>query len=304
MGVQRRGPLGGHVRVDGCHDRGHILRGGVGEAAEYPTAVGGVIARAPEQAQKRVVYFADARRKPAFDRLFGELDVVGDDLFGVQHAVSVQDDAVPVDELIGDVDRSEAPRRVHGIERETKTFYKKMHPLYTDATMPTARRGLRGVLRKRPTDWNVPVEEAPACRLRDELASRDEPCAGMYRADMAARLRELGVSTIDTRSVPRCPANRAEDPSCVFVGHLAGFSETRPNRLVVSNRDTEAPLLGGDFERETLTIHSCLRLGESSVSSDTPGEVGDIRRQGSDLFLYRRVGERSGWYRLAFDYAV
>lgn len=127
---------------------------------------------------------------------------------------------------------------------------------------------------------------------------------GMFRSDMVLRLRELGVESVDARTPPVCPTNRATDPSNVFVGHLAGFSETRPNRLVISNRDTPTPLIAGDFERDTVTVHSCFRLGESVVDSNTPGDVGDIRRHGSDLYMYREVGTRKGWYRLAFDYAV
>lgn len=151
-----------------------------------------------------------------------------------------------------------------------------------------------------------PIEQAGRDRLRRRLQEEGEDVDHMTRGEMVAALRAKGISEVDLRRPTRSAVtNRATDPTCVFVGHMAGYSETRPDQLVVSNCDTPTPLIGGDFGAHRVTIHDCLRLDETpGLSANTPGEVGDVRRQGNDLFMARRFDGRLKWYRMAFDYAL
>ena len=52
---------------------------------------------------------------------------------------------------------------------------------------------------------------------------------------------------------------------CVFVGHEAGRIEKRDNRLTISNKDTDRPLIGGDFKDEVVEINGdlCVESGKT-----------------------------------------
>lgn len=152
----------------------------------------------------------------------------------------------------------------------------------------------------------VPVEQAPRDLLLKRWCEEGEEGDHMTRGELVAALRAKDITEVDLRRPVRSAVtNRATDPTCVFVGHMAGYSETRPDQLVISNCDTPTPLIGGDFGARRVTVHDCLWLAETpSLSANTPGEVGDIRRQGNDLFMARRFDGHLKWYRMAFDYAL
>lgn len=167
-------------------------------------------------------------------------------------------------------------------------------------------RTISSVTTPREACSDAPIETCGTDRLRAEVRSRGTDTNGMFRADLLACLREMGVRTIDSRTpIPFHPDNRSRDPTCLFLGHQAGHSETRPQQLVISNCDTPTPLIGGNFETGVVTIHSCIRLGDSTgLKHDTPGEVGDVRRKGNELFMLREFDGQKRWYRLAFDFPL
>jgi trimeric autotransporter adhesin len=50
----------------------------------------------------------------------------------------------------------------------------------------------------------------------------------------------------------------------VFLGHKAGYYETGSNKLYIDNSDTTAPLIGGDFGLNEVSIHGRMGIGKSS----------------------------------------
>jgi hypothetical protein len=53
----------------------------------------------------------------------------------------------------------------------------------------------------------------------------------------------------------------------IFIGYDAGYNETGSNKLYISNSNTSAPLIGGDFSTGVVTINSILNLPPSSLPS-------------------------------------
>ena len=73
------------------------------------------------------------------------------------------------------------------------------------------------------------------------------------------------------------------------------------NALVVSNKSGKAPLIRGSFDSQRVAINACLQLEDTQdMSADTPGTEGDIRRNGSNLYMYRTTDVHPGWYPLSF----
>jgi hypothetical protein len=73
----------------------------------------------------------------------------------------------------------------------------------------------------------------------------------------------------------------------------------------VANTDTDEPLLGGDFRERRVEIHDVLNLKDvyrirQELSPDTPGQEGDLRRSGSNLYMYRNTDVHPGWYPIQF----
>jgi hypothetical protein len=89
----------------------------------------------------------------------------------------------------------------------------------------------------------------------------------------------------------------------VFVGNGAGLNERRSNRLWIANNEHE-PLIGGDFQQKRVDIHDVLCLRSSEVTADTAGEEGDLRREGSTLYMYRSTDVHPGWYPIQFGSVV
>lgn len=90
----------------------------------------------------------------------------------------------------------------------------------------------------------------------------------------------------------------------IFIGHEAGLNETEKNKLYISNSKTENPLVKGDFKEEKLIINNCFKIENSIVDTDVQGEEGEIRRNGSNLYMYRSSNVVEGWYPLYFGPVV
>ena len=54
----------------------------------------------------------------------------------------------------------------------------------------------------------------------------------------------------------------------VFIGYSAGYNEAGSNKLYISNSDTASPLIGGDFNAQTVTINGTLIMAASASLSD------------------------------------
>lgn len=155
------------------------------------------------------------------------------------------------------------------------------------------------------------VERIPSARLRAECKYMGVDYRGKTRSDMINDLKCVGLFEVDTRWPAKPPridtSNRKDDLSNVFIGNGAGKHELESNKLYIANDDTRRPLIGGDFKQKVVTIHDVLNIGESSkeIDSTTPGKLGDMRRHGASIYMYREgEGLHSGWYPIMFGSMV
>lgn len=149
------------------------------------------------------------------------------------------------------------------------------------------------------------LEQVITDRLRKECSHLGIDPKGLTRTEIINELHNAGLYDIDTRFPAKPPridtSDRRDDLSNVFVGNGAGLYERRSNRLVIANNDREC-LIGGDFARGEVSIDRVLRLCDSvELFPDTPGVVGDLRRVGSELYMFRAGNDtHPGWYPLQF----
>lgn len=157
----------------------------------------------------------------------------------------------------------------------------------------------------------TPIEKINSSRLRAECDSLGLD-SSVPRCDLITLLKANNIDKIDTNipAKPKLIDNRyipKKDPTNVFIGNGAGFYETTSNKLHISNHSTKTPLIGGDFIKKTVNINECLNLGNTymDIGPNIRGKVGDIRRNGPDLFMYREGnGVHPGWYPLCFGSVV
>lgn len=154
---------------------------------------------------------------------------------------------------------------------------------------------------------SVPVERAHPARLIAECKARHLPWLG-DRDERIDRLKEAGIHHVypdlPVYEFPPPPANPPSDPTCVCVGAIPKRMQ-RHAFSIANATHPDRPLLAGNFRDKTVTIDRVLRLTHSpDLRPDTPGSDGDLRRKGSDLYMFRSLGARSGWYRLAFDHVL
>lgn len=155
------------------------------------------------------------------------------------------------------------------------------------------------------------IERVPSARLRAECKHLGVDSAGKTRSDMITDLKCAGLFEVNTRWPAKPPridtSDRKDDLSNLFLGNGAGKHETESNKLYIANSDTSQPLIGGDFKQRVVNIHNVLNIAESDqeIDSSTTGTVGDIRRFGPNIYMYREGdGIHSGWYPLMFGSMV
>lgn len=153
------------------------------------------------------------------------------------------------------------------------------------------------------------VEHVNVSRLRQECLHLGINTAGLSRNELITELKCKGLTEINTRFPAKPPkidtSNRKDDLSNTFIGNGAGLREMRSNRLYIANNDTDEPLIGGDFKEKRVEIHDVLNLKDAfcmrqELSPDTQGVEGDLRRSGSNLYMYRTSNVHPGWYPILF----
>ncbi|MDQ1355565.1 MAG: Tail fiber protein [Acidobacteriota bacterium] len=78
--------------------------------------------------------------------------------------------------------------------------------------------------------------------------------------------------------------------SNVFLGFSAGYNETGSNKLYISNSDTSAPLIYGQFDNKILTVNGSLGVG-----TKTPAGAFEIEKTGSNaIFIFERTDGAQG----------
>lgn len=143
-------------------------------------------------------------------------------------------------------------------------------------------------------------------RLRAEAKHLGIDTCGKQRMDLVLELQENGVFEIDLKFPAKPPkvdvTNRKDDLSNIYIGNGAGLHETRSNQLHISNHASYNPLIGGDFVEKRVNIHTTLNITESvsALQADTSGVEGDLRRDGSCLYMYRCTYVHPGWYPITF----
>lgn len=154
------------------------------------------------------------------------------------------------------------------------------------------------------------VEHVNVGRLRQECLHLGIPTGGLSRNELINELKCKGLTEINVRFPAKPPkidtSNRKDDLSNMFIGNGAGLHEMRSNRLYIANNSTDEPLIGGDFKEKRVEIHDVLNLKDAfcmrqELSPDTHGVEGDLRRSGSNLYMYRNSGGiHPGWYPILF----
>lgn len=153
------------------------------------------------------------------------------------------------------------------------------------------------------------IEQVNVTRLRQECLHLGINVQGLSRNEIVNELKCHGLTEIDLRFPAKPPkidtSNRKDDLSNVFIGNGAGLYESRSNRLYISNSSTDEPLIGGDFHEKRVEVHDVLNLMDvyrirQDLSPDTPGREGDLRRAGSNLYMYRSTDVHPGWYPIQF----
>jgi hypothetical protein len=139
--------------------------------------------------------------------------------------------------------------------------------------------------------------------LRKELLALGMDQSGS-RSELTSKLIQAGVYDIDLTKEALPPkidtSNRSPNITCVYIGNGAGLNEIEDNKLYIANSDTASPLIKGDFFDHKVTIANVLSLECSEVCADLQGEEGDLRRKGSNLFMYRKTECIEGWYPMVF----
>lgn len=157
----------------------------------------------------------------------------------------------------------------------------------------------------------IPVEHCHPSRLRDECRARNLPYLGTKEERIEA-LKESGVEIIypDDPVIPqpKIDASNHEshaksDPTSLHLGSIPPSHCTNHAFTVSSPCTPGQPILSGDFKKRVVSIDRVLKLESSDdLQPNTPGETGELRRKGSDLYMYRTIGQRNGWYRISFDF--
>ena len=91
--------------------------------------------------------------------------------------------------------------------------------------------------------------------------------------------------------------------SSVLIGNGSHINHQSDEKLVVCNKPSNShdPLIQGNFKEKTVEISNCFNLQSTeSLSCDTPGRQGDLRRCGNQLFMYRCDDLHPGWYPIQF----
>lgn len=152
---------------------------------------------------------------------------------------------------------------------------------------------------------NVLTQEVNKPRLILECEGLGLSHKGLCRADLVSTLLQAGVYTINTSLPPRIKMQdiniRFPNHSSVLIGNGAQLHSETDNLLIISNNKKNVPLIKGEFDKHVVTLANCLNLENTKeVSPQLEGKEGDIRRNNSNLYMYRSTDVVPGWYPISF----
>ena len=144
-----------------------------------------------------------------------------------------------------------------------------------------------------------------ANRLRKELDALGMDSTGP-RSELISRLHQAGVYELHTDVEP--PAKKLDrlsrypNHSCILIGNGAKMDEKNDNVLIISNDVKNTNFVEGHFDTDVISMPSCIQIRETQLNAETEGKEGDIRRMGSDIYIYREDDEEiyAGWYPIKF----
>lgn len=151
------------------------------------------------------------------------------------------------------------------------------------------------------------TNEISADRLRKELRALGMDSQGS-RSELVNTLMQAGVYEIND-SIKALPekfqrTNNLKHHASILIGNGATVESEYDEKLVICNSTAKSPLVVGDFKDKNIQIDNCLKLKESVVGPEISGTEGDIRRSGSQLYMYRSTGVLEGWYPMEFGSIV
>jgi hypothetical protein len=147
------------------------------------------------------------------------------------------------------------------------------------------------------------IYEIGAERLRAELRALGMDARGA-RSELINNLHQAGVYEINDSLPPR-PSKYIRtidfpNHESVLLGYGASIESASDQKLVICNTPKSTPLIEGDFSTHKICINDTLLLKESQVNANIKGQEGELRRQGSQLYMYRSSDVHEGWYALQF----
>lgn len=145
----------------------------------------------------------------------------------------------------------------------------------------------------------LPVDRIARNRLAAELNAMGLDPTGS-RSELLTRLKSAGVYNIHADVPPIKKTMQLYNHSNILLGGAAHLNHDKSNKFIIHNTEKCEPLLTGDFGENSLSLPQIIHIKNSDVNNDTPGNEGDIRRSGSELYMYRSTGVHPGWYPLMF----
>ena len=142
------------------------------------------------------------------------------------------------------------------------------------------------------------VEQVPKPRLVPECQMLGLECYGS-RSDLINRLKTSGVYRIHADLPPCEKEQNTFNCSNILLGNVPLSCDSNHVFKVQSSKQYDA-LLEGNLKENSITMPKVMKLKESEFDVDTKGEEGELRRSGSELYMYRETNVYAGWYPLLF----
>ena len=148
------------------------------------------------------------------------------------------------------------------------------------------------------------IHEINADRLRAELRALGMDARGS-RSDLVNSLHQAGVYELNDALPPRpgkfVRTQNFPNHESILIGHGASIDYETDEKLIICNKPSVEPLIEGDFRSNIITLNDCIVLKETgNLCAATHGTEGEIRRQGSQIYMYRSSDVHEGWYPLLF----
>lgn len=145
----------------------------------------------------------------------------------------------------------------------------------------------------------TPINRIHKNRLAQELNAMGLDPSGS-RSELLTRLYTAGIYDIHPEIPPPKKKMQLYNHSNILLGQAAQLTNGESDKFIVHNTEVNKPLISGDFKNNSINLPTLINISESEINPDIEGIEGDIRRNGSELYMYRSTGVHPGWYPLTF----